>query len=270
MHASEFNAIGSCASFGIFPMSQHACLCLHWMHSTFQASSEQHCAESTVLRHSHKVLLNMQVRVDAVVALRSFIDAFDTEGLQQVKPLIPQLLDVFFQLMQEVGLPTLTLLTWLWLGHAHAGGRPPNIDSACVAVAWARPCRLVCIFCVTGSLCFKSVMYANVVLPPSTPLTFSILEYGVWAAFLLNRGWSLGFIASAQQTLSLLTTPQGFCCSVCCLVLRVQKHGNGSCRCLTHQACPPSDLSYLPAALAEALVADTSSWLPWLISCHGR
>lgn len=44
----------------------------------------------------------MQVRVDAVVALRSFIDAFDTEGLQQVKPLIPQLLDVFFQLMQEV------------------------------------------------------------------------------------------------------------------------------------------------------------------------
>lgn len=43
-----------------------------------------------------------QVRVDAVVALRSFIDAFDTEGLQQVKPLIPQLLDVFFQLMQEV------------------------------------------------------------------------------------------------------------------------------------------------------------------------
>ena len=83
----------------------------------------------------------MQVRVDAVVALRSFIDAFDTEGLQQVKPLIPQLLDVFFQLMQEVGLPTLTLLTWLWLGHAHAGGRPPNIDSAHMAVARARPCR---------------------------------------------------------------------------------------------------------------------------------
>ena len=43
-----------------------------------------------------------QVRVDAVVALRSFIDAFDSEGLQKVKPLIPQLLDVFFQLMQEV------------------------------------------------------------------------------------------------------------------------------------------------------------------------
>ena len=37
-----------------------------------------------------------------MVALRSFIDAFDTEGLQQVKPLIPRLLDVFFQLMQEV------------------------------------------------------------------------------------------------------------------------------------------------------------------------
>ncbi|DBB04276.1 hypothetical protein WJX77_005934 [Trebouxia sp. C0004] len=45
---------------------------------------------------------DLPVRVDAVVALRSFIDAFDTEGLQQVKPLIPQLLDVFFQLMQEV------------------------------------------------------------------------------------------------------------------------------------------------------------------------
>ena len=49
-----------------------------------------------------KTLCVLQVRVDAVVALRSFIDAFDTEGLQQVKPLIPQLLDVFFQLMQEV------------------------------------------------------------------------------------------------------------------------------------------------------------------------
>lgn len=41
-----------------------------------------------------------------MVALRSFIDAFDAEGLQQVKPLIPQLLDVFFQLMQEVGSST--------------------------------------------------------------------------------------------------------------------------------------------------------------------
>ena len=67
------------------------------------------------------LLLNLQVRVDAVVALRSFIDAFDTEGLQQVKPLIPQLLDVFFQLMQEVSLPRLTLLTWLLLGHALTG-----------------------------------------------------------------------------------------------------------------------------------------------------
>ena len=40
--------------------------------------------------------------MDAVVALRSFIDAFDTDGLQQVKPLIPQLLTVFFDLMREV------------------------------------------------------------------------------------------------------------------------------------------------------------------------
>ena len=59
--------------------------------------------------------------MDAVVALRSFIDAFDTEGLQRVKPLIPQLLDVFFQLMQEVSLPKLTLLIWLWLCHVRAG-----------------------------------------------------------------------------------------------------------------------------------------------------
>ena len=40
--------------------------------------------------------------MDAVVALRNFIDKYDAEDLQQVKPLIPQLLDVFFQLMQEV------------------------------------------------------------------------------------------------------------------------------------------------------------------------
>ncbi len=85
------------------------------------ALSEHHCAASAALQYSHKLLVNMQVRVDAVVALRSFIDAFDTEGLQQVKPLIPQLLDVFFQLMQEVSLPRLNLLTWLWLRHAHAG-----------------------------------------------------------------------------------------------------------------------------------------------------
>lgn len=67
------------------------------------------------------LLVDVQVRVDAVVALRSFIDAFDTEGLQQVKPLISQLLDVFFQLMQEVSLPKMTLLAWLWFGHVHAG-----------------------------------------------------------------------------------------------------------------------------------------------------
>ena len=87
----------------------------------FRQLYDHHCAECAILQHSHKLLVNMQVRVDAVVALRSFIDAFDTEGLQQVKPLIPQLLDVFFQLMQEVSLPRLTLLAWLWLGHVHAG-----------------------------------------------------------------------------------------------------------------------------------------------------
>ena len=52
------------------------------------------------------------MRVDAVVALRSFIDAFDAEGLQQVKPLIPQLLDVFFQLMQEVGTQRLSHMAY--------------------------------------------------------------------------------------------------------------------------------------------------------------
>ncbi len=69
--------------------------------------------------------------------------------------------------------------------------------------------------------------------PPSPSVSWSI----GWPTFLLDRGWSLGCISS---DLSLIT----------------------------HKAFLLLDLSYLPLALAEALVADTSPWLPWLISCH--
>eukprot|EP00891_Asterochloris_glomerata_P009638 jgi/Astpho2/9638/fgenesh1_pm.00146_%23_24_t len=44
----------------------------------------------------------LPVRVDAVVALRNFIDAFDEGHIDTVKPLIPQLLDSVFNLMQQI------------------------------------------------------------------------------------------------------------------------------------------------------------------------
>ena len=73
-----------------------------------------------------------------MVALRSFIDAFDAEGLQQVKPLIPQLLDVFFQLMQEVGAP------------------PASVPHCCSSLQhhWQAAC--VC-FSVLGEACMLQV-----------------------------------------------------------------------------------------------------------------
>jgi len=43
-----------------------------------------------------------QVRVDAVVALRCFVDAFSEQEAAALKPLIPALLDEFFKLMNEV------------------------------------------------------------------------------------------------------------------------------------------------------------------------
>ncbi len=43
--------------------------------------------------------------MDAVVALRNFIDAFDEGHIDTVKPLIPQLLDSVFNLMQQVSPP---------------------------------------------------------------------------------------------------------------------------------------------------------------------
>ena len=47
----------------------------------------------------------MQVRVDAVAALRSLVDAFHEDDLPSIKPLIPSLLNQLFALMAEVHLP---------------------------------------------------------------------------------------------------------------------------------------------------------------------
>ena len=44
--------------------------------------------------------------MDAVVALRSFVEAFSEEEVAAIKPLIPQLLDEFFKLMNEVLCPS--------------------------------------------------------------------------------------------------------------------------------------------------------------------
>ena len=43
-----------------------------------------------------------QVRVDAVVALRSLVEAYDEEAIETVKPRVPALLNDLFQLMNEV------------------------------------------------------------------------------------------------------------------------------------------------------------------------
>jgi hypothetical protein len=47
--------------------------------------------------------------VDAVVALRCFVDAFSDQEAAALKPLIPALLDEFFKLMNEVALPSCNL-----------------------------------------------------------------------------------------------------------------------------------------------------------------
>ena len=49
-----------------------------------------------------------QVRVGAVMAARQFIDAYEADQLDQIKPLIPSLLDQIFKLMQEVCPPAAT------------------------------------------------------------------------------------------------------------------------------------------------------------------
>ena len=59
--------------------------------------------ESTATcEHADKAWLMSQVRVDAVVALRCFVDAFSEAEAAALKPLIPALLDEFFKLMNEV------------------------------------------------------------------------------------------------------------------------------------------------------------------------
>ena len=50
-----------------------------------------------------ELLRRWQVRVDAVAALRSLVDAFHADDLPSIKPLIPSLLNQLFALMAEVG-----------------------------------------------------------------------------------------------------------------------------------------------------------------------
>jgi len=52
----------------------------------------------------------MQVRVDAVAALRNLVDAFDKDDLPSIKPLIPNLLNQLFALMNEVSSMTIPTL----------------------------------------------------------------------------------------------------------------------------------------------------------------
>lgn len=47
----------------------------------------------------------VQVRVDAVMAARSFIDAYSDDAVEAIKGLIPALLDQIFKLMAEVRVP---------------------------------------------------------------------------------------------------------------------------------------------------------------------
>lgn len=42
-----------------------------------------------------------QVRVDAVIALRSIVDAYSDDHLDDMKPHLPNLLDHLFRLMSE-------------------------------------------------------------------------------------------------------------------------------------------------------------------------
>ena len=44
----------------------------------------------------------VQVRVDAVAALRNLVEAFDDDHLDSIKPLLPELLNLLFALMVEV------------------------------------------------------------------------------------------------------------------------------------------------------------------------
>ena len=42
------------------------------------------------------------MRVDAVVALRAMVEAYDDDALEAIKPLVPALLNELFALMNEV------------------------------------------------------------------------------------------------------------------------------------------------------------------------
>ncbi|CAI5971021.1 unnamed protein product [Closterium sp. NIES-64] len=67
----------------------------------------------------------LPVRVDAVVALRSFVDA--CEDLDQLRPIIPNLLDDFFKLMHEVENEDLVFHPNTTLTALHPLSPPPTI-----------------------------------------------------------------------------------------------------------------------------------------------
>ena len=52
-------------------------------------------------------MLFVQVRVDAVIALRSIVDAYSDEHLDDMKPHLPSLLEHLFRLMSEVSLASI-------------------------------------------------------------------------------------------------------------------------------------------------------------------
>jgi hypothetical protein len=85
------------------------------------------CMQSS--SHEPSVLL-LQVRVDAVMAARSFIDAYSEEAVGEIKSLIPALLDQIFKLMAEVNLIEALCLV-LTVRHA--------------ASKWCGPCTASCV-----------------------------------------------------------------------------------------------------------------------------
>ena len=73
--------------------------------------------------------------MDAVVALRCFVDAFSDQEAAALKPLIPALLDEFFKLMNEVGTRVIAVSAW----QSDFPDTSHGIESYTVATCSARP-----------------------------------------------------------------------------------------------------------------------------------
>ena len=79
-----------------------------WLNGSFGASKHAGEVSSNAACDSTAALwpqssVSGQVRVDAVAALRNLVDAFHKDDLPNIKPLIPNLLNQLFALMNEVG-----------------------------------------------------------------------------------------------------------------------------------------------------------------------